>query len=243
MTASERAEELSGKGLREQLISFRVGIRAQSGGLPIFDIVRNRAPTASDLFVIPVGQVSLGEPEKTYNYASRHSGWGLYQESDAPPGAVSGQFNNILLFDRKKEQLTTIFDRRISVTSFYFGVRSMADLIVMFATEEDSNNDGVLDADDRQDVYVYRLNDRTLHKAGLKGVNPIELSLVSNPDFIVVTAVVDRDHDGHAMQWPMEGRPEEPATLIRLDLQTYQATPFVLEAVQAELQNALEARK
>jgi hypothetical protein len=109
VTSPERAEELAKKGLIEQLITL-----AEPVGL------RKDETKQFDLYAIGIGQTTLPEEidaTKTFNLLSAPpppSASGLKYASSMP---VTGQFNNVVLFEPKTGALTKVFATRLAVSN------------------------------------------------------------------------------------------------------------------------------
>ncbi len=165
---------------------------------------------------------------------------------DVPPGSsavptypLTGQFNNVLIFDRHTGEITKLFNKRLAISRFQYGWRTKPECLVIFATDIDSNKDGKLDDEDLQDIYVYTFADRQLHKAAAKNIKPIELMGIPDADYVVVKALYDHDGDGKAAEYGRKNS-REPAMLIRVDLKTFAVTPFIPADMLTDLQKTLD---
>lgn len=238
--APERAEELVAKGQREQIISFRNALQG---------IGDQRA----ELFAIGVGQVNLPEPENIpgvtvtgsrqprNEYTSSSPVAVVDQDGETAPYPIYGQFNNIVLFEKKKDAFTTVFRKRAAISSFQAGWRTSRPLLAIFAAEADSDGDGVLSGNDMAVLYVYTLDDKALHRVSLENMYADKIIGVPNADYLLVQYRVDRNKDGE-IQGSRGRDEEEPTTIMRVDLKTFAATPFVPGHVAANLQRILEGR-
>lgn len=238
--APDRVEELLAKGQREQLISFRNALQS---------IGEQRA----ELYAIGVGQVNLPEPENIPGVTvtgSRQSSKNLTstspvtvvdQEGETAPYPIHGQFNNIVLFEKKKDVFTTVFDKRAAISSFQAGWRTSRPLLGIFAAEVDTDGDGALSSSDMEVLYVYTLDDKKLHRVALGNMHAESIIGVPNADYLLVQYRVDRDKDGE-IQGSRGRDEEEPTTIMRVDLTTFAARPFVPDDIAANLQRILEGR-
>lgn len=232
--APERANELAKKGLMEQVVTFRtgpVGLRK--------DPVTNEV----DLYAIGVGQTTLEEarPSGMFNMIdSPGIAQGPVRYASSQP--VTGQFNNLLIFEPRSGATTKVFSTRLAISTFSYGSGPNHEVVIVLASGKDSDKDGVLSSGDMQDAFVFSLKDRSLHRvAGLSG-NPVEIIHLANQDYVVIRAVQDDNGDGKADDSWYGGRMPEQNLLFRVDLRSYAATPLVSRETIAELQRTLEAR-
>ena len=246
VTAPERAQELAKNGLREQLISFEEGMSAleyRYGARP--DTQRY------DIYAIGVGQLTLNDPEsdrrteKVVVTGTRVEALSneLPPVFAVPTQAITGQFNNVLIFDRRDGSFTKLFDKRLAVAEFQYGWRTKSEILVLFAAERDTNENGKIDGSDLKDIYVYTFVDKKLHKIEAKGVDPQEIMDIPDVDYVVVRARRDRDNDGKALSSydRSKGAPD-PSVLIRVDLNTMTASSFVPEDMLKDLQKTLDGK-
>jgi hypothetical protein len=238
--APERVEELVAKGQRQQLISFR-------------NALQSIGDQSAELFAIGVGQVNLPEPENIpgvtvtgsrqsrNEYTSSSPVTVVDQDGESAPYPIHGQFNNIVLFEKKKDAFTTVFEKRTAISSFQAGWRTSRRLLAIFAAEADSDGDGVLSSNDIAVLYVFTLDDKTLHRVSLENTHADRIIGVPNADYLLVQCRVDRNKDGE-IQGSRGRDEEEPTTIMRVDLKTFAVTPFVPSDVAGNLQRILEGR-
>lgn len=105
MTAAERAKQLANEGKREQVLTFNDGLIAlpERGG--------DASNVATNLFAIPVRQITLDDPEPRQQFSANSSfrGFALgangridFGAIDDPASAgIRGSFNNLLIFDKR----------------------------------------------------------------------------------------------------------------------------------------------
>lgn len=244
VTSPERAKELAAKGLREQLISFdeamasvdyRYGVKSED--------------QRYDIYVIGVGQMTLNVPEEIGRVVvtgSRPPPPHSIQDIDAvPTQPITGQFNNVLIFDRRTSEMTRLFETRLAISQFQYGWRTKPEVLVIFATDRDTNKDGKLGSGDLEDVYVYTFNDRKVHRVRMPASSSIEIMDLPDVDYVVVRARVDHDRDGDASEYKGGDYMTRvsPNALFRVDLKTFTVTPFVPEKTLQELQTTLDGPK
>lgn len=236
VTSPDRVKALAAKGQREQIVSFH------------HDLQELAASSTQRFYAIGVGQVTLKAPETipgiqiemtgTTNTEELISGLPrVVTEADCERYPVSGPFNNILLFDKKQEVFTAVFDRRVSIWGYQAGCRTMRPTLWILAAEEDTDNDGALGYGDDQVLYVFALDDKTLHRIAFDGMQILRVWSVPDVAYLLVQCRVDRNRDGK-----FGSNIEEPTTIMRVDLKTFEARPFVPAEVVGNLQRILEGR-
>ena len=248
VTSPERAKELADKGLREQLISFEEGMEGveyRYGARP--------ETQRYNIYAIGVGQITLNEPEsnekveKVVVTGSRIPDPRKQPDANTlPTSPISGKFNNVLIFDRRDGTFTKLFDKRLAVSSFQYGWRTTPEVLIIFATERDTDKDGALDDDDLQDIYIYTFADKKMHKVDTAGIKPTEILDIPDLDYVVVKARRDRNNDGETVaynSYSKQKREPEPAVLVRVDLKTFAASSFVPENMMQDLQKTLDGPK
>ncbi len=211
--------------VRDEQITFRTEL------LPLSKDRFNPA----DYYALGVGHVVSGNANDTAMPSGQPGGFGTTQ---------SGQFNNVLILDKQSGRLSKVFDRRMSVTFFGVVEQPAGKALVIFATANDSNKDGVLSAQDLHSVFVYTPVDAKLHAAtGFQG-SAVGLDEAADPGSIIVRAIIDRDKDGSAVvksAFGPSGVEEEPQVLYKIDLTSFAAAPLVPASIATDLQRALGA--
>lgn len=242
MASAERAQELARDGKREQIITFGDDM------IPLPERTVEGTQPSPRLFAIPVGQITLAEPQefvssrssdKTYGYGASGN-WRMPASDDGL--TVSGRFNNILIYDKIDGSLKKVFDKRIAVSVFKLMNRLTRRALVLTATSEDSDRDGAVDGRDIQQFYVYTFDDGQLHQVtGLEGSAGMAVD-VHDVDYLIVSTTLDTDGDGStAARVYSGGAVPEPQRLYRVDLRTFAATPVIDKKLVDELQSTLDS--
>lgn len=233
VTSPERAAELAKKGLIEQIITF-----AEPVGL------RRDESKQFDLYALGVGQTTLPDQidaPKTFSMISASEPSSINSPKYASSLPVTGQFNNVVLFEPKTGTLIKVFDTRLSVSKFSFASGPGFEVLIVLATDKDSSKDGRLSAGDLHDMYVFEIKERALHKVtGLQG-DPTEIVEMPGP-FVVVRAVQDTNRDGVAENVGYAVSVPEPTRLYRVDLTTFTAEPLLPGVMLDKLQKTLDGR-
>jgi hypothetical protein len=196
-----------------------------------------------EIFAIPVEQLSLDQPEKIP--AWRPENYSENESRYAPRHyATSGKYSNILLFDRKTGNFQKLFDARVSISQFQWGGNTKPEVLVIFATEKDTDGSGAMDDNDMHDVYLVTLADRVVHRVTGLSANPTGIVEMPGVDYIVVKAKIHHNKDGRAATYGYsDDEAPEPEKLFRIDLKTFEATSFVPDVLLNKLQQTLDASK
>jgi hypothetical protein len=234
VTAPERAAELGRKGLVEQIVTFTqspIGLR------------KNPKTGQYDLYAIGVGQTTLEEPTNPsgmFNMTGSAAPPSTSRLQYASPQPVTGQFNNLLIFEPNSGETTKVFSSRLAVSSFTYLAGPAYEVVAIFASARDSDKDGRLTNYDLQNLYLFNLTTSTLHKVESIPGNPIEISNIAQQSYAVVRAVQDADKNGSAPGVAYTDAAAEQSLLFRVDLRTYLATPLVPVTTLKSLQQTLD---
>lgn len=226
-SAAPRGPVVEEQQAKDEQITFRTEL------LPLSKDRFNPA----DYYALGVGHVVSGNANDTAMPAGQPGGFGTTQ---------SGQFNNVVILDKQSGRLSKVFDRRMSVTFFGAVEQPAGKALVIFATSNDSNKDGVLSAQDLHNVFVYTPGDAKLHAVtGFDG-SAVGLDEAADPGSIIVRAIIDRNKDGSAVvksAFGPSGVEEEPQALYKVDLTSFAAVSLVPASIATDLQSALSARE
>lgn len=237
VTSPERVAALAKRGLIEQLVTFDqpIGLRKD-----------NPQSEQFNLYAIGVRQTTL--PEEITPVA-------MFRDGPVPPfferpkadlayassNPVVGQFNNIILYEPKSGKLTPVFSARLAVSEFKFTSGPDFDVLMVLATDQDTDKDGKLGGRDRHDLYIFSIRDGTLHNVGGLNGNPLEIVDMPGEPFVVMRTEIDV---GNAEEAKATDRPDipKPSRLYRVDLRSYAAEPMVPADMLERLQRTLDGR-
>ena len=242
MTSAERARELAGKGMREQILTYNTGL------VPLPEPSSDgEKPKAPNLFAIPVGQITLDEPEPRQRVSSvggtfRGFNGNSYGRIEDPAFVVGvrGAFNNVLILDKRTGGQTKIFEKRVSISFFELINRVTPRIIAFIGTSIDSNKDGRLNVDDMQQLFIYTIDDGKLREVSGLPASVDEIETVDGVEYLVVAATIDRNKNGEPEHYSYQGAIPEPRLLYRVDLKTLAVTPLVDAAIANDLQLTLD---
>lgn len=162
---------------------------------------------------------------------SEDSGGGKTYFYPRPPLA-----NNLLLHFGRTNELVSVFDDRIGITAFNAELISGEMWIFITATNFDSNRDGMLNTQDMQDLYVYRVSKRQLMQFPQEQGTFLGRLLTHDASSVYLRYGIDRDDNG----WYDHSR--EPKYIFLANLLNGDCQPLVPQELADELQRRLEGR-
>lgn len=230
VTSTKRATTLASQNLREQIISFDT-----------MQSLDSSFPLGGDLYAIGVGQVTLNEPEQIAKLGRGRGDSEIDTTyGEGRPPTIYGAFNNVLLFDKRTGELARVFKERVAIQIIQPVLKTKPAVIVFLGTNADTNGDGLLDGDDQRSAFIYSLIEKTTHKIEVPGVNFHDVVWVPDADYIIIRGAVERA-PARKLEPDEVDISRKPYTLIRVDLKTFKAAPFVPPAMALQLQQTLDA--
>lgn len=236
----ERAAELARAGKREQVITFSTGMTP----------VGETKTTDASLYVIGVGQYTLGEPEQIevsrYSPQGSYRGFngglldGRYRDDFVSNKSLIGPFNNLLIFDKRMGSTEKVFNTRISISQVTIADLTNPPVLAIFAASADSNRDGLVDDDDLQDLYIYATADHILHKVAALDASPESVIDIPGVNYLVIQAAADKNRDGKITSRTDGDVEIEPRFLYRVDLHTFEAVPLLPAELVKTLQKTID---
>lgn len=217
VVADSVARDLSARNLRKQLISYHPPEMIDS---------------ANNVYLIPVGLLNLEKPERTKEFGMGSSS--PYKGSDDNNMA----YNNLLVHWLNTNQLLPLFKDRIAINAYYVEKVAGDTWLLIEASSDDTNRDGILNQSDLENLYVYALKSKQLHKINLLNASFIDYFVLNNDNDLMIRVGLDRNKDGSYNYWD-----EEPTVLYQYALKENRLTPFVNPKLADQLQKLLEGQK
>jgi len=214
MIAEEEVEVLNEKGLRKEIISF-----------DDFQVV----DSAEQIFVLPVTQASLDNPErsdKSLGLINEFSGRGYYDEL---------VYNNIAIHYGKIDSTIIAFRNRLSIGNYIISKNKK--LLFVSGCTQDSNDDKFLNSKDLQNLYVYNIQTRKTQEIETPPNHTLIYIYEPNKtNMILCQFGIDRNENGKFEE------SIEPTVFMKLDQEKLTLMPFVDENNILVLQNILEGK-
>lgn len=222
----EKVEELLEENKRQQLVTYNDPQLLDTVNMVYLVAVSHRfldTPEYIDGGVL--GLLNTFEPKSSskldYRYSQQYYGY----------------FNNMLLYDYKKNQLVKIIEKRVNFDEFqveYFE----NDIIVWFkASTKDTYKDGVINQNDLRSLFLYSLKERKLKEINIDNADVKRVSFVENQKDIFITFGLDKNENGRF------DRKEEPTQIKLYNFETGEISNLVSNQIHQELQKSLEGTK
>ncbi len=221
--SDEKIEELQQENKRKQLISY------ESPRL---------VDTLNLVYIIPVSHKTLKneeaiEAEALLDLRSSDS----YQRDKRYSNRYYGDFNNILVYDYKNQEVVKLFDRRINfakIQTEYFE----DDILVLFkASTKDTYKDGVINQMDYKTLFIYSLKSQKLREVQWENADVSEFNFVENSKDLIINFGIDHNRDGKFDSYI------EPSLIKKYDYANDKLADIVSDQMSKELQMNLEGTK
>ena len=217
--SKEETNEGNEDSLRKQIISF-----------PRLQVV----DSAKQVILMPVTQANLIAAERN------NQSFGLMDSKKIGRSYVKSNrnvYNNLVLHDKLNNQSQIIFNERISIKDFIIHENEQNKYIVIPACNVDSNKDGYLNEDDLQELFIFDLQNRMLHKIKSKeNYTTLKVYQPNKSTDLIAHFGIDRNNNGRY------NRTREPMVFYRVNLETMMIEEYVDEAQIGELQALLEGK-
>lgn len=194
--------------------------------------------TLAQRYLIPVSQVNLEKPERIQE--DRSSGFlstKMAESGKAYYASGDVNYNNFLIYDKQQNTRTPVFQQRTSVHRYEVIGRDTIQYLLMEGTQRDTNQDGRLDANDLQALFIYQLETKQLHAFAPAQLGLESYYLTHESDEVIARFRQDKNGDGEADYY------HEPIVLRQLSLQGGPMQDFVPEALQQQLQQWVDGTK
>ena len=183
--------------------------------------------TIPEIYVIPVSQVSLSNPE-TYEVESEPFSRSSYKKTSY---RRNGNFNNLIIFDGIKNEKFPIFKRKVDITSYQYFQFKDSKYILIIGGAKDTNKDNKLNNSDLKSFYVYDLTSQKLNEFNVEKFGLISYDILNDKNEIILQYGNDKNDNGEFNSY------EEPNILKQLSLSSMKFTDFI----DSELKNKIQS--
>ncbi len=222
--SDEKIELLQKENKRQQIVSYQIP---------------ELVDTLNLIYMIPVSQKTLNNPEGIEDD-------GVLGLLDMQGGSFSsgkkyrkrsyyGSYNNLLIYDAKKENSTKLFDDRVNfekIDTKYFDDNDV--FIVFTAATADSFKDGLINSKDLKKLYIYSVAEQKLKDVSLNNADVIAYKFVNESKNLLVQFGIDYNEDGKYES------SKEPKTLRLFNYKSGALSEIVSKEIHSQLQKKLE---
>lgn len=189
--------------------------------------------TLQSLYLIPVSQVNLKEPEQVRRRKtevlldlSMSKGYGYH--------SYSGYFNNIILYNRLADTKTPVFAEKVLLTQFEHREIDSRLYLLISGTTKDTNKNGKLDGADLQSFWLYDLQTADLKQVAFEGLSLNAYYVPHASAEILLSMSLDKDRNGEIDEY------REPTIIKRLDLTSGKVDDLVDDRLRKQLQELID---
>jgi len=188
--------------------------------------------TIEPVFVVPIGQKD--QEHKIRSIATAGLSFRSYEsESDYYYNSFSGLYNNFVLIDYTRDIKIPIFSSKIALTEWAYLKIGESRLILFKGTDTDLNEDGLLNNDDFQSLYVYDVQELKLTKLDFDNQTVRDFEPLSLTSKIYVRTGIDINDDKKFKY------ASEPTDLYIYDVKTGEKETLVPKKVKEKIQDIL----
>lgn len=221
LLSDDKVEQLKKDSLRQQIISCDDPILVDTLNL---------------VYIIPVTVKTLDRPEgidtEVLGLLDVNSDRSSIREY--PSKKFYDVFNNLLVFDYKKNVTEKICDKRLIGTDLSFEYFDNEIIVVFTGVESDSDKDGKVTLNDFKSLFLYSLNDKKLRKIDLKNSTIVSFNYIENKKDILVRFGYDRNKDNTF------DIGTEPTFVMRYDYQKDSLITLVDKRLENEIQKIID---
>ncbi len=221
--AQEETNQLLEDSTRRQIISFnQIGL----------------IDSVSELFILPVTQENLDDLESIdeslgiiNGMTSGSFNYKKYRRYN------DGTFNNIVLYNAKKNQSDIIFKSRTSINNYRVERINGSIYLLITGTSIDTNKDKFLNSKDLQELFVYSVSKEELSKIQLnEDYSTLQILRPSKSKKLFGKFGLDRNQDG------IFNLKKEPTVFKRINLEESKLLDVIQDNQVEMLQRLLEGR-
>jgi hypothetical protein len=218
--SDEKIEELQQENKRQQLISYEIP---------------RLVDTLNLVYIIPVSHKTLNSAEFIDGavLGLMNTG-GSYKIDSRYSEQYYGDFNNLLIYDYKSDNIEKLFVDRVNfgnIQTEYF----KDDILILFtAATKDTYKDGVVNQLDYKTLFIYSLKDRILREIKLKNADISQIDFVENSKDLLIKFGLDHNKDGKFDEYT------EPSLIKKYDFKGGELQDIVSEKINKELQMKLD---
>ena len=221
--SDEKIEELQQENKRQQLISYEMP---------------RLVDTLNLVYIIPISHKTLNSAEFIDGEVlGLMNTRGSYKVDSRYSKQYYGDFNNLLIYDFKNDNIKKLFADRVNfgnIQTEYFN----DDILVLFkASTEDTYKDGVINQLDYKTLFIYSLKDKILKEIRLENADVSQINFVDNSKDLIIKFGLDHNKDGKFDEY------SEPSLIKKYNFKSGELKNIVSDEIGRELQMKLEGTK
>lgn len=221
--SDEKIEELKKENKRQQVISYETP---------------RLIDTLNSVYVIPVSHKTLDEAEEIDQKLNAMLSSESYEQSDSRYSSqYYGAFNNLIVYDPKKNTSKKLFDNRVNFNRIQAEYFEDDILLLMLVSEKDTHKDGVINLLDFKSLYLYSLTKKELRKIGMDDMDAYSYKILNDRKDLTILFGVDKNHDGQYQDY------NEPTLIKKYDFESSKLVDIVDDKTMLDLQKTLEGTK
>lgn len=210
LVAKPTYDSISGTLTRTQQITFEQPLLVDS---------------ASRLYMVPVSQVNLENPERYHQVLKEKFSYA----SESPLGSdYFGRYNNFILYNQNQNTRELIFNSKVSVNHFSYHELKGKFYLFFEGTKDDSNKDGYLNDNDLASFFLYDVDEKKLLEFTYPSMGLTDFYLTKDESEVILSFAIDKDKSGSIDQY------QEPVILKKLSIENREVLDFI-EGSQIEM--------
>lgn len=220
LMSNEKVEELVKDSLRKEFISF--------SSMLLIDSIDGK-------YLLPVDQAHLIDGE-FLNDDELLGLTNIFRKGDKTYYSRVNNYNNLLIWDKKSNGISTLFEYRVSINDFQLIKANEKLFVLITLTKEDTNKDGFLNDKDLEQVFIYSSNEDSLIEINSTNRDFLDFTKTYPDEEIILLYGIDKNEDG------VYQRNKEPSFFYELDLLNGKTELLVNKETLLELQRKLDGR-
>lgn len=188
--------------------------------------------TISPVFIVPIGQKNQTSKNIKIQQAGLAFGSGSYSKNYEYSN-FNGLYNNFVLIDYTKNFQKELFSKKVALTEWAYLKIDETKLIVVKGTDSDTNEDGILNKNDFQSLFVFNLDNLELKTLKFKNQTVRSFEPLKMTTKIYVRTGKDLNNDKSFKSY------KEPTDLYFYDVTTGEYETLIPKNVKEKIQGIL----
>lgn len=221
--SADKIEKLQLENKRQQLISYDIPVLIDTLNLVYIIPVSHKTLNGAEY----IGNATLGLMNTT----------GSVKSDKRYSSNQYGDYNNLLIYDSKKNNIKKLFDNRVNFGSLRTEYFDDDILILIEVSDKDTYKDGVINLEDLKFLCIYSLKDKDLRIIKIDNTDISKVSFVENSKDLFIKFGIDQNRDGKYSEY------YEPSMIKKYNFKTRELTDIIDDEINNELQKKLEGTR